>query len=111
MPALHAALPHDVATLADPVVVNEHEAVHWPTWSIPGSLLVTFGGEGCSWDGEEFSGAGGGARPRHHRRRRRLLRGACSGSRQGRTVPRQCGATEAGAAAVRRRGAQPDPAL
>ena len=50
--APYAALPHDVAALADPLVVNEHEALALADSDVvPGSVLVTFGGEGCSWDG------------------------------------------------------------
>ena len=56
--APYAALPHDVAALADPVVVNEHEALLLADSGIvPSSLLVTFGAAGCGWDGERFDGA------------------------------------------------------
>jgi ribokinase len=55
--APYAALPPDVAALADPVVVNEHEAMQLgESGVVPGSLLVTFGAAGCSWDGEQFHG-------------------------------------------------------
>jgi ribokinase len=54
--APYAALPHDVAALADPVVVNEHEAAQLADGDVvPGSLLVTFGAAGCTWDGEPFA--------------------------------------------------------
>lgn len=55
--APYAALPADVAALADPMVVNEHEAMQLgEAGVVPGSLLVTFGAAGCSWDGEQFHG-------------------------------------------------------
>ena len=51
--APYAALPHDVVALADPVVANEHEMVALAeSGAVPGSLLVTFGANGASWDGE-----------------------------------------------------------
>lgn len=56
--APYAALPGDVAALADPLVVNEHEAVQLgESGVVPGSLLVTFGAAGCAWDGEQFHGS------------------------------------------------------
>jgi ribokinase len=55
--APYAALPHDVAALADPLVVNEHEALQLADSDAqPTSLLVTFGAAGCSWDGERHDG-------------------------------------------------------
>ena len=55
--APHAVLPHDVAALADPLVVNEHEAMLLADGDVlPGSLLVTFGAAGCSWDGVRYEG-------------------------------------------------------
>lgn len=113
--APYAALPHDVAALADPVVVNEHEAgALADSEVIPGSLLVTFGGEGCSWDGEEFSGARVAAEHVLDTTGAgdafcgALAAALASGADRAEAVWR---ATEAGAAAVRRQGAQPDPAL
>jgi ribokinase len=50
--APYAALPGDVVTRADPVVVNEHEArMLAETSGLPRSLLVTFGARGADWDG------------------------------------------------------------
>lgn len=113
--APYAALPPDVAQLADPLVANEHEAGALADSEVlPGSLLVTFGAHGCSWDGVELpavavdpeevldtTGAGDafcGA----------LAAALASGASREEAVRV---ASEAGAAAVRRRGAQPDPAL
>ncbi|MEO6019397.1 MAG: PfkB family carbohydrate kinase [Knoellia sp.] len=51
--APYAALPADVVALADPVVANEHEMVALAeSGAEPGSLLVTFGANGVTWDGE-----------------------------------------------------------
>ena len=113
--APYAALPHDVVGLADPVVVNEHEALLLADGNVlPGSLLVTFGAAGCSWDGErvhgepvpeaevvDTTGAGDafcGA----------LAAALADGADRPEAVRR---AMAAGAAAVRRVGAQPDPEL
>jgi ribokinase len=50
--APYAALPADVIALADPVVVNEHEArLLAETSGLPESLLVTFGAGGVDWNG------------------------------------------------------------
>lgn len=55
--APYAALPPDVVALADPVVVNEHEALALADSDlVPGSVVVTFGANGAAWDGEEFPG-------------------------------------------------------
>ena len=113
--APYAALPHDVAALADPLVVNEHEALELAdSDASPTSVLVTFGPAGCSWDGERFdglpvddadvvdtTGAGDafcGA----------LAAALAAGADRGAAVR---AATEAGAAAVQHRGAQRDPEL
>ncbi len=113
--APYAALPHDVAALADPLVVNEHEAMQLADSDVvPASLLVTFGGAGCSWDGErsdgtpvpaaevvDTTGAGDafcGA----------LAAALADGADRVDAVRR---ASDAGARAVRHSGAQPDPAL
>jgi ribokinase len=113
--APYAALPQDVADLADPLVVNEHEALALADSGIvPSSVLVTFGGEGCSWDGERFdgeevaleevvdtTGAGDafcGA----------LAAALASGASRPDAVR---AASRAGADAVRRQGAQEDPRL
>jgi ribokinase len=50
--APYAALPADVLAVADPVVVNEHEArLLAETSGLPQSLLVTFGPGGVDWNG------------------------------------------------------------
>ncbi len=60
--APYAALPHDVAALADPLVVNEHEALQLADGeAAPTSVLVTFGAAGLQ--------LGRGAVRRHTRRR------------------------------------------
>lgn len=113
--APYAALPHDVAALADPLVVNEHEAMLLADGDVlPGSLLVTFGAAGCSWDGVrhegvavplgevvDTTGAGDafcGA----------LAAALADGADRAEAVER---ASRAGAEAVRRLGAQRDPEL
>jgi ribokinase len=113
--APYAALPHDVAALADPLVVNEPEAMLLADSGIvPTSVLVTFGAAGCAWDGERFdairvpaeevldtTGAGDafcGA----------LAAALADGSDRAEAVSR---AVVAGAEAVRRLGAQPEPIL
>lgn len=113
--APYAALPPDVAALADPLVVNEHEALLLADSGVmPGSVLVTFGAAGCQWDGERFdampvpaaevvdtTGAGDafcGA----------LAAALADGADRVEAVRR---AALAGAAAVRHPGAQPDPEL
>lgn len=113
--APYAALPHDVAALADPLVVNEHEAMELADSAVvPRSVLVTFGGEGCAWDGERFdgeevaleevvdtTGAGDafcGA----------LAAALANGADRAAAVR---AASRAGADAVRRQGAQEDPRL
>jgi ribokinase len=104
-----------VVALADPVVANEHEmAALAEAGAEPRSLLVTFGANGASWDGVtspahavesgdvvDTTGAGDafcGALAAS------LAAGA--GREQALDV-----ALAAGAAAVRHRGAQPDPEL
>jgi ribokinase len=113
--APYAALPPDVAALADPLVVNEHEALLLADSGVmPGSVLVTFGAAGCQWDGDRFdavpvdaeevvdtTGAGDafcGA----------LAAALAAGLDRPQAVGR---AASAGALAVRHPGAQPDPQL
>ncbi|SDP35420.1 ribokinase [Pedococcus dokdonensis] len=113
--APYAALPHDVVDLADPLVVNEHEALQLADSDLtPSSLLVTFGAAGCSWDGRrhdgipvddadvvDTTGAGDafcGA----------LAAALAAGADRDEAVR---AASRAGADAVRHRGAQPDPEL
>jgi ribokinase len=113
--APYAALPHDVAALADPLVVNEHEALQLAdSDAAPTSVLVTFGAAGCSWDGTrsdgipvdeadvvDTTGAGDafcGA----------LAAALAEGADRESAVR---AGSEAGAAAVQHRGAQRDPEL
>ncbi|HZX98745.1 MAG TPA: ribokinase [Dermatophilaceae bacterium] len=55
--APYAAVPPDVVALADPLVVNEHEAL-WlaDSEAMPASLVVTFGAAGAAWDGDQLTG-------------------------------------------------------
>jgi ribokinase len=55
--APYAALPPDVVALADPLVVNEHEALLLAdSEAMPASLVVTFGEAGAAWDGDQLIG-------------------------------------------------------
>ena len=55
--APYAALPPDVVALADPLVVNEHEALMLAdSEAMPASLIVTFGAAGAAWDGDQLIG-------------------------------------------------------
>jgi len=55
--APYGAVPPDVVALADPLVVNEHEALSLAdSEAMPASLVVTFGAAGARWDGEQRSG-------------------------------------------------------
>lgn len=113
--APYAGLPPDVVALADPVVVNEHEALALADSDLVAtSLLVTFGAKGAAWDGEQLpgvavapdevvdtTGAGDafcGA----------LAAALAAGT--GRSEALRL-AARAGAEAVRHEGAQPEPAL
>ncbi|MEO6997983.1 MAG: PfkB family carbohydrate kinase [Terracoccus sp.] len=113
--APYAALPHDVIALADPVVVNESEMLFLADSDlVPASLLVTFGVAGASWDGIRVDGIrvpdremidtiGAGD----------AFCGALAAAlaRGDDRVAALDAANEAGAAAVRWVGAQPDAAL
>lgn len=113
--APYAALPADVIALADPVVANEHEMVALAeSGSEAASLLVTFGANGASWDGDsvpahrvhptlvrDTTGAGDafcGA----------LAAALASGADRASALEK---ALAAGAAAVQHQGAQPNPSL
>jgi ribokinase len=51
------ALAPDVLALADPLVVNEHEALLLAdSEAMPASLVVTFGAAGAAWDGDQMTG-------------------------------------------------------
>lgn len=53
----YAGLPPDVVALADPLVVNEHEALLLAdSEALPASLVVTFGAAGAAWDGDRLTG-------------------------------------------------------
>jgi len=53
----YAAVPPDVVALADPLVVNEHEALLLAdSEAMPVSLVVTFGAAGAAWDGDRRTG-------------------------------------------------------
>jgi ribokinase len=53
----YAPLPPDVVALADPLVVNEHEALLLAdSEAMPASMLVTFGAAGAAWDGDQLTG-------------------------------------------------------
>lgn len=55
--APYAALPPDIVALADPLVVNEHEALMLAdSEAVPASLVVTFGAAGAAWDGDRLTG-------------------------------------------------------
>lgn len=55
--APYAALPADVVAMADPLVVNEHEALMLAdSEALPASLVVTFGSAGAAWDGCQVNG-------------------------------------------------------
>src|ERR1035437_4692878 len=55
--APYTALPPDVLALADPVVVNEHEArLLADSQAMPLSLVVTFGAAGAAWEGDRLTG-------------------------------------------------------
>jgi len=55
--APYAALPPDVVALADPLVVNEHEALLLAdSETLPASLVVTFGAAGAAWAGDQLTG-------------------------------------------------------
>ncbi|MCW2867555.1 MAG: Ribokinase [Marmoricola sp.] len=111
--APYADLPGDVVALADPLVANEHEAsLLADSGAEPTSLLVTLGAQGARWDdlvvpaaavaevvdttgaGDAFCGALAAA----------LARGADRAEALD-------AALAAGAEAVGRHGAQPDPEL
>lgn len=113
--APYAGLPADVVALADPVVANELEAAALAeSGTVASSVLVTFGANGVSWDGRTWpaqvidpgdvvdtTGAGDafcGA----------LAAAFAGGAGQDEAVAQ---ALAAGAEAVCRRGAQPDPEL
>ena len=108
-------LARDVVAVADPMVVNEHEAAALAdSGLVPRSLLVTFGAAGCTVGRRPSRGrAPARARGRrHHGGGRRLLRdsGASLASGADRHTA-LVAATQAAAEAVRRIGAQPDPRL
>ena len=55
--APYSALAPDVIALADPLVVNEHEALMLAdSEALPASLVVTFGAAGAAWNGDQLTG-------------------------------------------------------
>ena len=113
--APYAALPDDVLAIADPLVVNEHEAgLLADSGAVPRSLLVTFGAAGASWDGERVDGI---PVPADEVRDSTGAGDAFCGTLAARLAAGDdrraalAWAVRAGADAVRREGAQVDPAL
>jgi ribokinase len=113
--APYAAVPSDVVALANPLVVNEHEALMLAdSEAMPTSLVVTFGAAGAAWDGDQLSGpvvegsdvldTTGAGDAFCGALSAALVAGA---SRRGALQA----AVAAGAEAVKRIGAQRDPAL
>ena len=100
---------------AAPVVVNEHEALQLAdSGLVPSTMVVTFGAAGAAWDGQRSTGpqvpadevvdtTGAGD----------AFCGALAAALAGGADPHAAleSALAAGAAAVTRRGAQPDPLL
>ena len=113
--APYAALPADVIALADPVIANEHEAVALAeSGAVPGSLLVTYGANGTSWNGRTWSAQ---SVPRHQVLDTTgagdafcgvLAAALALGHDESHAMD---AALAAGASAVRRVGAQADPEL
>ena len=113
--APYAALPADVIALADPVIANEHEAVALAeSGAVPGSLLVTYGANGTSWNGRTWSAQ---SVPRHQVLDTTgagdafcgaLAAALALGHHESHAMD---AALAAGASAVRRVGAQADPEL
>ncbi|MGG5259425.1 PfkB family carbohydrate kinase [Phycicoccus avicenniae] len=113
--APYVALPPDVVALGDPVVANELEmAALAEAGAETGSLLVTFGANGASWDGDTA--------PAHALEGGRVVDTTGAGDAfcgalaaalaRGEDRPAALhAALAAGAAAVQREGAQPDPYL
>ena len=113
--APYAALPADVIALADPVIANEHEAVALAeSGAVPGSLLVTYGANGTSWNGRTWSAH---SVPRHQVLDTTGAGDAFCGALAAALAlghdesHAMDAALAAGAAAVRRAGAQADPEL
>jgi ribokinase len=113
--APYAALPADVIALADPVIANEHEAVALAeSGAVPGSLLVTYGANGTSWNGRTWSAQ---SVPRHQVLDTTGAGDAFCGALAAALAlghdesHAMDAALAAGAAAVRRAGAQADPEL
>ena len=113
--APYAALPADVIALADPVIANEHEAVALAeSGAVPGSLLVTYGANGTSWNGRTWSAQ---SVPRHQVLDTTGAGDAFCGALAAALAlghdesHAMDAALAAGAAAVRRVGAQADPEL
>lgn len=113
--APYAALPPDVVALADPVVVNEHEALLLAdSEALPPSLVVTFGAAGAAWNGDQLTGpVVEGSEVLDTTGAGDAFCGALSAALVGGADRRDAlrAALAAGAAAVRYVGAQRDPVL
>ena len=113
--APYAGLPAGRGRRCRPVVVNEHEALQLAdSGLVPSTMVVTFGAAGVAWDGLRVDRS---CRCRPTRSSTRPVPVTPSAARwrpRSRAGPdptrRWSCALAAGAAAVRRRGAQPDPA-
>lgn len=108
-------LSPELVALADPLVVNEHEAALLADSAlVPRSLLVTFGAAGAHWDGVRVDGvAVPPAEVRDTTGAGDAFCGALAAQLARGYAARDAlaAAAQAGAAAVRRVGAQADPAL
>jgi ribokinase len=113
--APYAAVPADIVALADPLVVNEHEALMLAdSDSVPVSLVVTFGAAGAAWDGDQLTGPlVAGSEVLDTTGAGDAFCGALAAALAAGTG--RCEALEAalaaGADAVRHLGAQPNPSL
>lgn len=113
--APYAALPADVVAMADPLVVNEHEALMLAdSEALPASLVVTFGSAGAAWDGYQVNGPlVEGAEVLDTTGAGDAFCGALSAALAAGKGRREAleAALAAGADAVRHLGAQPSPML
>ncbi len=113
--APYAALPPDVVAIADPLVVNEHEALLLAdSEALPASLVVTFGAAGAAWDGDQLTGpVVEGSEVLDTTGAGDAFCGALSAALVAGAGRREAlqAAQVAGADAVRHSGAQRDPAL
>jgi len=113
--APYATVPPDVVALADPLVVNEQQALLLAdSEALPASLVVAFGAAGAAWDGDQLAGpVVEGTEVLDTTGAADALCGALSAALVAGAGPRQAlqAALAAGADAFQHHGAQPDPAL